>query len=74
MPLIIIENNSEVVIPKTTGGRVPVGSDILLPQSMEMTNLEDHGVLSAPMSQIGSGRAILKICQQREIYLMCRQT
>ena len=50
MPLIIIENNAGVVIPKTTGGRVPVGSDILLPQSMEMTNLEDQGVLSAPMS------------------------
>ena len=50
MPLIIIENNAGVVIPKTTGGRVPVASDILLPQSMEMTNLEDQGVLSAPMS------------------------
>ena len=29
MPLIIIEHNSGVVIPSTTDGRVPVGSDIL---------------------------------------------
>ena len=50
MPLIIIEHNSGVVIPKTTDGRVPVGSDILLPQSLEMNNSEDQGVLSAPMS------------------------
>ena len=50
MPLKIIEHNSGVVIPKTTGGRVPVGSDILLPESLEMNNSEDQGVLSAPMS------------------------
>ena len=47
MPLIIIENNSGVVIPKTTVGRVPVGSDILLPKSMEINNSEDQGVMSA---------------------------
>ena len=40
MPLIIIEHNSGV----------PVGSDILLPQSLEMNNSEDQGVLSALMS------------------------
>ena len=50
MPLIIIEHNSGVVIPRTTDRRVPVGSDILLPQSLEMNNSEDQGVLSAPMS------------------------
>ena len=50
MLLIIIEHNSGVVIPRTTDGRVPVGSDILLPQSLEMNNSEDQGVLSAPMS------------------------
>ena len=50
MPLIIIENNSSGVIPKTTDGRVPVGSDILLPKSLEMNNSEDQGVLSAPIS------------------------
>ena len=50
MPLVIIENNSGVVIPKTTDGRVPVGSDILLPNSLEMNNSEDQGVLSAPIS------------------------
>ena len=50
MPLIIIEHNSGVVIPKTTDGRLPIGSDILLPQSLEMNNSKDQGVLSAPMS------------------------
>ena len=50
MPLIIIEHNSGVVIPRTTDGRVPVGSDILLPQSPGMDNSEDQGVLSAPLS------------------------
>ena len=50
MPLIIIENTSSGVIPKMTDGRVPVGSDILLPKSLEMNNSEDQGVLSAPIS------------------------
>ena len=50
MPLIIIEHKSEVETPKMTDGRVPVSSDILVPQSLEMTNSEDQGVLSAPMS------------------------
>ena len=50
MPLIIIEQNSGVVVPKTTDGRVPVGSDFLLPESLEMNNSEEQGVLSAPMS------------------------
>ena len=50
MPLIIIEHKSEEETPKMTYGRVPVSSDILVPQSLEMTNSEDQGVLSAPMS------------------------
>ena len=50
MPLIILEHNSGVVIPRTTDGWVPVGSDILLPQSPGMNNSEDQGVLSAPLS------------------------
>ena len=50
MPLIIIENNSSGVNLKTTDGRVPVGSDILLPKSLERNNSEDQGVLSVPMS------------------------
>ena len=50
MPLIIIEHNSGVVIPKTTDGRMTVGTDVLLPQSPGMNNLEDQGVLSAPLS------------------------
>ena len=50
MPLIIIEHKSEEETPKMTDGRVPVSSDILVPQSLEMTNSEDQGVLSAPMS------------------------
>ena len=50
MPLIIIENNSGVANPRTPDGLIPVGSDILLPQSPELTSLEDQGVLSAPLS------------------------
>ena len=50
MPLIIIENNSGVAIPRTTDGLLPVGSDILLPQSPGVNSLEDQGVLSAPLS------------------------
>ena len=50
MPLIIIENNSGVANPKMTDGLLPVGSDILLPQSPEVTSLEDQGALSAPLS------------------------
>ena len=50
MPLIIIEHKSEEETPKMTDGRVPVSSDILVPQSLEMTNSEDQGVLSTPMS------------------------
>ena len=50
MPLIIIEHKSEGETPKMTDGRVPASLDILVPQSLEMTNSEDQGVLSAPMS------------------------
>ena len=50
MPLIIIENNSGVANPRTTDGLLPVGSDILLPQSPEVTSLEDQGALSASLS------------------------
>ena len=50
MPLIIIENNSGVANPRTTDGLSPVGPVILLPQSPEMTSLEDQGALSAPLS------------------------
>ena len=50
MPLIIIENNSGVANPRTTDGLLPVGCDILLPQSPEVTSLEDQGALSAPLS------------------------
>ena len=50
MPLIIIENNSGVANPRTTDGLSPVGPDILLRQSPELTSLEDQGALSAPLS------------------------
>ena len=50
MPLIIIENSSVMAKPRTTDGLLPVGSDILLPQSLEVTSLEDQGALSAPLS------------------------
>ena len=50
MPLIIIEYNSGVANPRAIDGLSPVGPDILLPQSPEMTSLEDQGALSAPLS------------------------
>ena len=49
MPLIIIENSLVVAKSRTTDGLLPVGSDILLPQSPE-GSLEDQGALSAPLS------------------------
>ena len=50
MPLIIIENSSVGDKPKTTDGLLPIGSDILLPQSIEVTNFEDQESMSAPLS------------------------
>ena len=50
MPLIIIENSSAVEKLRTTDGLLPVGSEILLPQSPEVTRFEDQEALSAPMS------------------------
>ena len=50
MPLIIIENSLIVEKPRTTDGLLPVGSEILLPQSPEMTSFEDQEALSAPLS------------------------
>ena len=50
MPLIIIENSSVVEKPNTTDGLLPVGSEILLPQSPEVTSFEDQEALSAPLS------------------------
>ena len=50
MPLIIIENSSAVEKPRTTDGLLPVGSEILLPQSPKVTSFEDHEALSAPLS------------------------
>ena len=47
MPLIIIENSSAVEKSRTTDGLLPVGSEILLPQSPEVTSFE---ALSAPLS------------------------
>ena len=49
MPLIIIENRSVVEKPRTTDGLLPVGSEILLPQSPEVTSFEDQEALSAPL-------------------------
>ena len=50
MPLIIIDNNSEMLVPTKTDGRLPADSDNLLPESPEMNNSGDQGVLSAPIS------------------------
>ena len=50
MPLIIIENSSVVEKPKTTDGLLPISSEILLPQSPEVTGFEDQDALSCPLS------------------------
>ena len=50
MPLIVIENSSAVEKPRTTDGLLPVGSEILLPQSPEVISFEDQEALSAPLS------------------------
>ena len=50
MPLIIIDNSSVVNKPKTTDGLLPIGSDILLPQSPVVTSFDDQGSMSAPLS------------------------
>ena len=50
MPLIIIEGSSVVEEPKTTDGLLPIGSEILLPRSQEVTDFEDQDALSCPLS------------------------
>ena len=50
MPLIIIENSLVVEKPKTTDGLLPIGSEILLPRSPEVTGFEDQDALSCPLS------------------------
>ena len=50
MPLIVIDKSSVVEKPKTTDGLLPIGSEILLPRSLEMASFEDQDVLSAPLS------------------------
>ena len=69
MPLIIIENGSAVEKPRTTDGLLPVGSEILLPQSPGVTRKP----CQCPCRRIGRGRSILRICQQKAVYLMCRR-
>ena len=50
MPLIIIDNSSEMPVPTKTNEEVLTESDNLLPKSHEMNSSGDQGVLSAPMS------------------------
>ena len=50
MPLIIIENSSVAEKPRKTDGLLPLGSEILLPRSPEVTGFEDQDALSAPLS------------------------
>ena len=50
MPLIIIDNKSEMLVPTKTDERLLADSDNLLPKSHEMNNSGDQGVLSAPIS------------------------
>ena len=50
MPLIIIEGGSVGEEQKTTNGLLPIGSEILLPRSQEVTGFEDQDTLSCPLS------------------------
>ena len=50
MPLIIIDNKSEMPVPTKTDERLLNDSDNLLPKSHEMNSSGDQGVLSAPIS------------------------
>ena len=50
MPLIIIDNSSEMPVPTKTNEGLLTESDNLLPKSHEMNSSGDQGVLSAPMS------------------------
>ena len=74
MPLIIIENSSGVANPRTPDGLIPVGSDILLPQSPKLTSLEDQGVLSAPLSPNRVRKGHSQDMPAEGIYLMGRRT
>ena len=69
MPLIIIENKSEMLVPTKTTEGLLADSDNLLPKSHEMNNSGDQGVLSAPISPNR-----VRICQRKEVYSMCLQT
>ena len=50
MPLIIIDNTSEMPAPTKTTEGLLTDSDKMLPFSHEMNNSGDQGVLSAPIS------------------------
>ena len=50
MPLIIIEGGLVGEEQKTTDGLLPIGSEILLPRSQEVTGFEDQDTLSCPLS------------------------
>ena len=50
MPLIIIDNSSEMLAPTKTEEGLLADSDDMLPKSHEMDNSGDQGVLSAPIS------------------------
>ena len=50
MPLIIIENSSEMPVPTKTNERLLTESDLPLSKYQEMNSSGDQGVLSAPMS------------------------
>ena len=50
MPLIIIDNNSEMPVPTKTNEGLLTDSDNLLPKSHEVNSSGDQGVLSAPIS------------------------
>ena len=73
-PLIIIEHSSVEVKRMTTDGLLPIGSEILLPGSPEVTVFEDQDALSCPLSPNRVREGHSQICQQKGAYLTFRRT
>ena len=74
MPLIIIENSSEMPAPTKTNEGLLTESDLPLSKYQEMNSSGDQGGCRRLCRQIGSEKAILRICQRKEVCLMCLQT
>ena len=77
MPLIIIENSSVPPTPMQTIDGLLVDSDDVLRLSPEMspeTVREIRVSCQRRYHQIGSEKAILRICRRKEVCSMCLQT